>query len=347
MDDTPPPVSAQAKIAERLRWQADACGRIGSPLYAGLLEHAARDVEAGGPCFDLLGPHADDEAQSMLPLRFMGAVHRLVLEGRAPELARAYADDRADAWPALRAVVHDHGAELRAGVRRGVQTNEVTRCAALLGGFLLVAQATGLPLRVLEVGASAGLNLRWDAYAYERDGRVWGDPGAPVRLDHAVPLDVSATVTERRGCDPNPLDPITEDGRLTLLSYVWADQRWRFELLEGALAVAARVPAAVDRAGAAAWLRDRLAEPASGRATVIFHSIVMQYLRADEREEVLALLAVAGERATADAPLAWLRMEPHTADRAGVWLDLWGPRHRHARIATAGYHGRPVEWEGW
>ncbi|HEX3316765.1 MAG TPA: DUF2332 domain-containing protein [Solirubrobacteraceae bacterium] len=341
-------MSAQAKIAERLRWQADACARVGSPLYARLLEHTASDVEASGPCLDVLAAHARDDPRSMLPLRLMGAVHRLVLEGRAPALARAYADPAADdPWPAFREVVAGHRDELRAGVRRGVQTNEVMRCAALLGGFLLVARETGLPLRALEVGASAGLNLRWDAYGYASDGRAWGDLGSPVRLGYAPPVDTAATVVQRRGCDPNPVDPATDDGRLTLLSYVWPDQRWRFELLEAALDVAARVPATVDRIAAAAWLRDQLAAPAAGRATVAFHSIVMQYLPAAEREEVLALLAVAGERATAEAPVAWLRMEPETADRAGVWLDLWGPRHRHARIAAAGYHGRPVEWEGW
>ena len=31
---------------------------------------------------------------------------------------------------------------------------------------------------------------------------------------------------------------------------------------------------------------------------------------------------------------------------AGVWLDLW-PGGHHGHIASAGYHGRPVEWEGW
>jgi hypothetical protein len=339
-------MGAQAKIAERLRWQADACAQLGSPLYAGLLEHAAADVEAGGPCRDVLAGHEHDDPRSMLPLRFMGAVHRLVLEGRVPQLARAYAEDGIDAWPPFRSAVEEYAGELRAGVQRVVQTNEVSRCSALLGGFLLVAQATGLPLRVLELGSSAGLNLRWDAYRYEGRGRGWGDPASPVRLDLSVPLDVAATVVGRRGCDPNPLDPTTEEGRLTVLSYVWPDQRWRLELLRGALEVAARVPAPVDRAGAGEWLGAQLAAPAPGRATVVFHSIVMQYLPEPERDLVVELLRDAGERARPEAPIAWLRMEPETMERAGVWLDLW-PCGRHAHVAAAGYHGRTVEWKGW
>jgi hypothetical protein len=279
----------------------------------------------------------------MPALRFMGAVHRLALEGRAPTLATAYAGERADAWPAFRDAVAEHADELRAGMERGVQTNEVARSAALLGGFLLVAQATGLSLRVLELGSSAGLNLRWDAFRYEDEGRAWGDPDSPVRLDYAPPVDADVTVVERRACDLNPLDPTTEEGRVTLLSYVWPDMRWRWELMRGALDVAARIPAIVDRAGAGDWLAARLAEPAGDRATVVFHSVVMQYVPEAERERIERLIRGAGERGER---LAWLRMEPDTAERACIWLDLW-PEGRHGRIARAGYHGRPVEWEGW
>jgi len=177
-------MTAQAKLAKMLRWQSEACRHVGSPLYVGLLEHAALDVEAGGPCLEVLAGHEDDDPRAMLPLRFMGGVHRLVLEGRAPELARAYAGDYgSDAWSPFQATVVEHSDVLRMAVTRGVQTNEVSRCAALLGGFLLVAEATGLPLRVLELGSSAGLVLRWDAYRYEGPGRAFGDPASPVRLD--------------------------------------------------------------------------------------------------------------------------------------------------------------------
>src|SRR3954454_5464148 len=174
-------MSAKAKIAATLRWQAHACEQLGSPLYTHLLTRAAEDVEAGGPCWAILAGHEHDDRQSMPALRFMGAMHRLALEGRAPKLAEAYAGERADAWPAFIEAVGEHLDELRAGMERGVQTNEVARSAALLGGFLLVAEGTGQPLRVLELGSSAGLTLRWDPFRYEGEGRAWGDPDSPVR----------------------------------------------------------------------------------------------------------------------------------------------------------------------
>jgi hypothetical protein len=345
---TPP----QAIIAEHLRWQAGECGRLGSPLYARLLNAAAIDTMEGGPCWDVLAGHEGDDPRSMPALRFLGAVHRLVLTGRAPDLAPFYGPEptAADPWPPFRATVAANVDALRDGVLRGVQTNEVGRSAALVGGFLLVARDTGLPLRVLEMGASAGLNLRWDAFRYEAAASAWGDPASSVRLTGAYdreqpPFDVAATVAERRGCDRNPLDPSTYEGRVMLLSFVWPDQRQRSELMRAALEVAARVPAPIDRAEAGDWLEARLAESAEGRATVVYHSIVEQYLAEAERMRVQALVRAAGERATATAPVGWLRMEPDGA-HAGVWLDLWPPG-RHARIAEAGYHGRPVTWYGW
>src|SRR5262245_17741363 len=105
--------TAEAAIAGQLRWQAEMCGKIGSPLYAGLLERAAEDVEAGGPVAGPLRGHEDDPQLSVLGLRLMGAVNRLVLAGREPGLAGAYADgDAPRAWEELRDVVGRNGAEL-------------------------------------------------------------------------------------------------------------------------------------------------------------------------------------------------------------------------------------------
>src|SRR5262249_46295389 len=152
-------------------------------------------------------------------------------------------------------------------LERPVQTNEVGRSAALLGGFLAVARETRRPLALLELGASGGLNLRWDRFRYDADGTCWGDPKSPVRIactfrGRLPPRDVAARVVTRRGCDAAPLDPTTDDGARTLDSYVWADQTERHALLRAAIDLARRVPAPVDAADAAAWIGPRLAERA-------------------------------------------------------------------------------------
>lgn len=334
-------------LATRLRTQAGHCANLGSPLYAGLLERAADDVEGGGPVADLLRGHEDDPPDSVLPLRFMGAVHHRVLEGKLPELEQHYshAPEAAEAWPAFRQAVIDDAPALRPLLDRPVQTNEVGRCAALLPGFLLATAATGLPLRLLEVGASAGLNLRWDRYRYEGDGFRWGDPLSPVQLGFDLvgspPNSSEPEVVERRGCDRRPLDPLSEEGKLTLLSFVWADQAERLRRLQAALKMAREMPATVEQAGAAEWIAERLAEPREGAATVVFHSIVMQYLDRDEREEFERTLRAAGRSASERSPLAWLRMEP-AGERAEVRLTLW-PGGEERIVARAGYHGDVVD----
>lgn len=335
-----------------LRFQADWCRALGSPLYGRLLDEAVEDVGRGGPVWNVLRERAGDPADSAPALRFMGAVHRLVLEGRAPELAAFYpsaggttSTDRV--WDAFVAVVEGRRDELRDLVQRGVQTNEVGRAAALAPGFLQVARETGLPLRILECGASAGLNLRWDHYLYEARGQTWGDTSSPVRLcdynsEAPLPFDVTARVSERRGCDRAALDPTAPEDRLTLLSYVWPDQLARIRLLRAALEVAARVPAPVEEVSAPDWVERELAAPVEGAATVVFHSIFFQYLSPDERTQFVSAIEGAGARASERAPLAWLRMEPG-GEVAEVRLTTW-PGGADRLVATSGYHGAAVRW---
>jgi hypothetical protein len=104
--------------------------------------------------------------------------------------------------------------------------------------------------------------------------------------------------------------------------------------LRAALAVAREVEAPVEGAGAADWIEARLSEPAPDTATMVFHSIVMQYLPKEERERFERALR------TASHPVAWLRMEPAN-EAADVRLALGGEGRL---VARAGYHGDFLEW---
>jgi hypothetical protein len=152
-------------------------------------------------------------------------------------------------------------------------------------------------------------------------------------------------IAAREACDAAPVDPATEEGRRTLLAYVWADQRRRVERLEGALELAAAHPVAVERAPAAAWAAERLGERVSGVATVVFHSVFVYYLSEFERAELAATIAAAGARASAAAPLAWLRLEG-SGEMAELRLTIW-PGGEEQLLARAGFHGDPVELLEW
>lgn len=346
--------------AAHLSTQAQWCHGLGSPLYGFLLERAAADCESGGVVFSILEEQAHEPPSAAVALRFMGAVHRLVLQGEAESLARHYPSAGGevgtleDAWRAFHRTLVDHEQRLRVLALAQVQTNEVGRSAVLLGGFLEIAHCSGLPLRLLEIGASAGLNLRWDRYRYEAGDTAWGDEQSPVRFspafENARPsFDVRVEVAERSGCDPRPLDSCSAADRTTLRAYLWPDQIARRQRLDGALRIADAVPARVEAVGAGDWLATQLAVSCAGMATVVFHSIMMQYVARDERTRVIETLRDAGGRASAGAPLAWLRFEP-VKDEQGNWihradLTLW-PGGDTRMLAISSPHGPPVRWLG-
>ena len=347
-------IGRRERVAGLLRRQAGWCEGYGSALSALLLRSAADDVLAGGPTWAVLQPYADEPAGSALALRFLGGVHRLALTRRAPRLALHLPSAGGTAGPAgaaeaLLATVAEHADELRDLAARPCQTNEVGRCAALLVGFLAVADETGLPLRLLEIGASAGLNLRWDRYGYRQPdlGWTWGPQDSPLVLDGhwtapPPPEPAGVVVVERAGCDLAPIDPTSAEGRLTLTSFVWPDQAQRLARLRGALAAAASTPAAVAAEGLATWLPARLAEPLPGVATVVYSSVVAPYLSPADVEAERVTLDTAGTRASPAAPLYRLRFEHDAAIRTFA-LDLQRrPSGEVRRLATSGPHGTGI-----
>jgi hypothetical protein len=239
------------------------------------------------------------------------------------------------------------------------QTNEVGRSAALLGGLLRSLAAhrlpdRPLPIRLFEIGASGGLNLYADRFRYVAEGDAgWGDPESPVRLAAAwegasLPLDEDVVVVERGGCDVSPVDVTTEDGRLTLASYVWPDMSARWARLSGAIELARQHPVHVERAGAAAYVEGL--ELREEHLTVLWHSVMWQYVPREEQERVTARLEVLGEQATDRSPLVHLFAEPTRRtpeDRHRFWVvaETWPGAGDRAFLGQMAPHGIPVTWE--
>lgn len=234
--------------------------------------------------------------------------------------------------------------EVDRGLRAQVQTNEVGRSICLL------ALANWLPtigieeFDLLEIGASAGLNLSFDRYGADTGDGVLGRADSPLVFEpstfvRAPRVRTPALCVDRAGCDLHPVDLVTD--ALRLVSFVWPDQLHRIARLRAAIEITLPLRHRIDRASADAWIAERLASPRS-RATVIFHSIVWQYLPATAKERLRAAIVDAGPSET--ALLVWARMEP-AGPRADLRADTWieGVRTSHV-LADVGYHGQEFEW---
>jgi hypothetical protein len=283
-----------------------------------------------------------------------GALHVLALTDEAPALGANYPPSAASIEqlrPVIRDVVREHQSAIRAFLVSPPQTNEVGRSGVLVGGFLEIAKETGLPLRCLEIGASAGLNTIWDRYHYRLGAVGWGDQQSPVSIapsweGPSPPVDAPLRVTERHACDIAPVDLEDPAQRLRLRAYVWADQLERLSRLESAIDLARAHGPRVEQADAAEWVRTKLHEPAAGTATVLYHSIMWQYMPPKTQADSLASLERAGDRATSAAPFAWLRFEPlASASGFELHMTLW-PGAREFQLAVAHPHGSSVSWSG-
>ncbi|MBC3762015.1 DUF2332 domain-containing protein [Quadrisphaera sp. RL12-1S] len=202
-------------------------------------------------------------------------------------------------------------------LERSTQTNEAARCAVLLPGLAELAARTDGPLAVVEVGASAGLCLLYDAWRYRYalpDGRehvVDGSAGSAVGLPCAVDgpraerrlPDAVPAVAWRVGLDLSPLDPSDVDTRRWLQCLVWPEHVDREERLRRALDVAAELRPSVvagdmttDLAPLLAQARRHLDDVAGlGRgAVVVTHSAALAYLSPGERGAVRTVIAEAG-----------------------------------------------------
>ena len=312
-----------------------------SPLYRRLNRAvAATDQLLGLACLGRPGQYPT--------FLFFGAVHLLLLGGVQHPLARFYpsiAGERAlppeDAGPALVSFGREHEAELARTIStRLVQTSQVQRAAGLRLGLSVIAGEVPGPVHVIEVGASAGLNLRFGRYGYQLNGRQFGDPASPADLDR------QPAIASVLGIDLHPVDAADPVERAWLEALVWPENHGQRALLAAALDLAAGDPPPV-RAGDVVDVLPGIAGALpAGQPRVVFHAATRLHVPAGR----LAAFDAAIERGGDTGPLWWLSIEgPADQDarlrteRRGPALQLRRPGGAAQTIAVVDGHLRWIE----
>ncbi|WP_200263472.1 DUF2332 domain-containing protein [Streptomyces sp. HSG2] len=337
-------------------WQRELCRKNGSPTYVAIITELIERLGADEAVTELLTADDQDPIQSALCLRLFGAVNRIAMAESASWLTAYYPTfgGETEVDKVVPAFFDFLGANLpavREQMSISVQTNEVGRAAPLSAAMNYVATATGLPLRLLEVGASAGLNLLFDRYFVAGSDESWGPADSVLRLvghfESGRPRAARLDIAERRGCDLNPIDVYAPETANLLRSFVWPEHVERVHRLDAALEVARSAPRlSIDAADGCSWVLKHIEELTPGHTTVIFHSIVLAYFDADERARFAKLIRTRGAATGEDQPLAWISLEPSVDDSSVVNLvcELW-PTNKRVLLARTTPHGTQVRWD--
>lgn len=292
------------RIARHFRLFGEREARDASPLYARLCEGIANDQE-------LLAIAALAWPRRPVPNLLFAAVHYLLLTGAQhqveqyyPSITRATLSPE-QAFPDFRAFcLEQQDAIERLVTTRLVQTNEVRRCACLLPAFGIVArEANDTPLALVEMGASAGLNLLWDRYGYDYGFQRCGVLDSPVQLTCDARGDVRPPIPERLprvayrlGIDLHPIDVRDDDAMLWLRALIWPEQLERASTLERAGALARRDPPRLLAGDALDVLPFALANLPHQAVPCVYHSLVTNQFSSEARQRLAAIFADAAHR---------------------------------------------------
>jgi hypothetical protein len=229
--------------------------------------------------------------------------------------------------------------------RQDVQTNEAQRSWVLLPLFLHAAGGAEA-VDVIELGASAGLNLVFDRYrcAYGEGSHGPVDAALVLRGEERRPLPPalfqrSLNIRSRVGIDRAPIDVTTTDGVRLLESFVWPGQDERVARLHAALEVVRDDPPRIVAGDIVDVLPDLLDELPRDGLALVFQTGVFEYIAPDARARVREIL----ERA--DRDLAFVA-SGRPRDEPRAWgMRIYRPGRGHEFAGHADYHGTWLDYE--
>lgn len=318
--------------------QAEACRALAAPQTAELCEALARAVaDDPGPVGDRIRNWLGDPSYhgDSVPLRLNGAMQALVLTGALPS-APTEPDHIIETF-------QDYESWFLEWLEHAPQTNEVGRAAVLITACWFLSSIWYRDFDLLELGASAGLNLNFPLYDINKNKNDDAAVNLTPEWRGTRPVSMPVLFGAARGVDLNPLD--ARQDALRLMAYVWPDQPQRLERLREALKIAARHPPQVDRGDAGSWLVDRLGQPPV-RGRFVYHTVAAQYFPPATRAMIETALQKAGAATTAGKPLCHFSMEADGASGTALHLRLWDRgRMRHWHLGRAHAHAQWIDWQ--
>jgi hypothetical protein len=289
----------------------------------------------------------------------MAAAHLIVLKNPELPFARFFASVRGDdveppqgAGAEFGAFCAQHRDAITTILReRLVQTNAPGRGVAVRLAMHEIAERIPGPVAFVEIGPSAGIQLRFDRWGLHTSGRRFGPPDAPLtlrpqwRADHPPPdLDQIAPVRDRLGVDLHPVDAADPEQRLWLQALVWPEHRDRFAELATALDAVAADPPTILQGDAIEMLPRLDAEGLPDDIPlVVFHAMVRIHVPADRRAAFDAVIAALGGRRRVLHVSLEIPPRDSPYERSALLLALRDSQGVDRDLARAEGHGRWIQ----
>jgi hypothetical protein len=323
-----------------------------SPLYRVLSRTVATDD-------DLLDLAAAVRPGQQPANMLMAAAHLIVLKNPELPFARFFASVRGDdAEPPQRAGVEfgafcaEHRDTITQILReRLVQTNAPGRGVAVRLAMHEITQRIAGPVTFVEIGPSAGIQLRFDRWSVHTAGRRFGPADAPLTLrpqwradDPPPDLDHIAPIRDRLGIDLHPVDATDPEQRLWLQALVWPEHRDRFAELATALDAVAADPPTILQGDAIEMLPRLDAQTLPDDIPlVVFHAMVRVHVPADRRAAFDAVIAALGRRRRVLHVSLEIPPRGSLYDRRAPVLALRDSEGEDRDLARVEGHGRWIE----
>jgi len=354
-NDSTNPVMGITDIAEAIAWQAEHAEQAGAPITGRVVRAQLAILRGSSTLGARMAGWPGLSLEDAMPLRVAGGLHFLHLSGAEPELAGVYSgavSDQAEVDAVIARTALKFDEELCGWLESPPQTNEAGRSSCVMAGLLWLAGRIGPEFELIEIGASAGINTMLHRYAYNLGGTLAGPPDSPMLLKPdwrgPPPPHADLRIAGVKGCDIAPVDLTDPAQALRLKAYIWADATERMVRMETAIAMARECPPDLVAADALAFVQAQLAQPQpDGRARVLFHSVMWQYLPQLTRAAITEAMEAAGASATAEKPLGWIRVETNRATfRHETLVRYWPGGGEWVQLAESHPHGAWVNWAG-
>lgn len=342
---TEPGVSQYNYIAQSCQQQADYClYQSNAPFNHLILSNIAHTLSQSittslhDALYNIFQPYVhctiNELINQAVPLRFIAALHYIKLNrvedkfiSIFPDSSTAQAYSDAHKFHIISDIIIQYQQRIIEFMKHEPQTNEINRSTTLLIGMLYVMKLfNNTRLSCYEIGSSAGLNTLFHRYCHniqtiDRHGGISavkiGDINSSVQCtsDWITPLPTSLTslnITSDhitvRGSDRSPVDLHDSDSVTRLQSYVWPDNIDRLYRLQSALELAQSMNVHIDQYDACEYVLSYV-KLHSNAITILYHTIVWQYLTHEAKHRIEQHMIELGRQATYDSPLVWLCME--------------------------------------